>query len=78
MPLIGLVHGPINEGVSSPPNGIVVDEGQVDHIQLVPKMVKGAATIDGCAAEFRGTIAINHEADCTEMTVTLPLIASIA
>lgn len=30
------------------------------------------------AAEFRGTIAINHEADCTEMTVTLPLVASIA
>jgi signal transduction histidine kinase len=30
------------------------------------------------AAEFRGNIAINHEADCTEMTVTLPLIASIA
>jgi signal transduction histidine kinase len=30
------------------------------------------------AAEFRGNIAINHETDCTEMTVTLPLIASIA
>jgi signal transduction histidine kinase len=29
------------------------------------------------AAEFRGSIAVNHEADFTEMTITLPLIASI-
>jgi signal transduction histidine kinase len=62
----------------------VQDRGLVMHVrndhgygEALPKTFVPRSLTER-AAEFRGTISINHDADFTEMTITLPLIASIA